>query len=71
MKKREKILKLKKMGGDEGTILKHKVKAREKKCLTNKKPTFDMISQYRIPILWIDQARKDTNTLKKTKLQMH
>ena len=30
------------MGGDEGTILKHKVKAKEKNDLTNKKPTLDM-----------------------------
>ena len=38
-----KLLKLKKMGGDEETILKHKVKAREKDHLTNKKPTLDLI----------------------------
>ena len=47
------FLKIKKMGGDEETILKHKVKAREKNHLTNKKPTFDTMSQWRIPILWI------------------
>ena len=45
------FLKLKKMGGDEGTILKYKVKAREKNRLTNKKPTLDTMSQYRILIL--------------------
>ena len=33
-----KFLKLKKMGGEEETILKHKVKARDKNHLTNKKP---------------------------------
>ena len=36
------FLKLKKMGGDEWTILKHKVKAREKNRLTNKNPTLDI-----------------------------
>ena len=48
------FLKLKKMGGDEGTILKHKVKARDKNHLTNKKPILDIMSQDRIPILWIE-----------------
>ena len=47
-------MKLKKMGGDEGIILKHKVKGREKNHLTNKKPTLDIMSQDRIPILWIE-----------------
>ena len=47
---REKILKLKEMRGDEGTILRHKVKSREKKRLTNKKQTLDTMSQCRIPI---------------------
>ena len=42
------------MGGDEGTILKHKVKAKEENRLTNKKPTLDIMSQYRIPIIWIE-----------------
>ena len=32
------FLKLKKMGGEEETILKHKVKAKDKDHLTNKKP---------------------------------
>ena len=41
------------MGGDEGTILKHKVKAKEENRLTNKKPILDIMSQCRIPILWI------------------
>ena len=41
------------MGEDEETILKHKVKARDKNHLTNKKPILDIMSQYRIPILWI------------------
>ena len=39
-----KFLKLKKMGGDEGTILKHKVKARAMNHLTNKKPILDIMS---------------------------
>ena len=43
-----------KMGEDEGTILKHKVKAREKSHLTNKKLTLDTISQCRIQILCIE-----------------
>ena len=40
------------MGGDERTILKNKVKAREKNHLTKKKPTLDIMSQDKIPILW-------------------
>ena len=47
-------MKLKMMGGDEGTILKHKVKARDKNHLINKKPILDIMSQYRIPILRIE-----------------
>ena len=39
------------MGGDEETILKHKVKAMDKNHLTNKKPILDIMSQYKIPIL--------------------
>ena len=46
-------MKLKKMGGEEEAILKHKEKARNKNHLTNKKPILDIISQDRIPILWI------------------
>ena len=42
------------MGGDEGTILKHEIKAREKNHITNKKPILDIMSQDRIPILWIE-----------------
>ena len=45
-------MKLKKVGGEEETILKHKVKAKDKDHLTNKKPTHDIMSQDRIPILW-------------------
>ena len=48
------FLKLKKMGGHEETILKHEVKAREKNHLTKKKPILDIMSQERIPILWIE-----------------
>ena len=42
------------MGGEEETILKHKVKARDKDHLTNKKPILDIMSQNRILILWIE-----------------
>ena len=47
-------MKLKKMGGEEEAILKHKVKARDKNHLNNKKPILDTMSQDRIPILWIE-----------------
>ena len=47
-------MKLKNMGGGEETILKHKVKAREKTDQTNEKPTLDIRSQFRILILWIE-----------------
>ena len=47
-------MKLKKMGGEEETILKHKVKVRDKNHLTNKKTILDIMSQYRIPILRIE-----------------
>ena len=48
------FLKLKKMGGVEETILKHKVKAKDKDHLTNKKPKLDIMSQDRISVLWIE-----------------
>ena len=41
------------MGGEERIILKHKVKAKEKNHLTNKKSILDIMSQDRIPTLWI------------------
>ena len=41
------------MGGDEGTNLKHKVKAKENNDLNNKKPTLNTRSKCRIPILRI------------------
>ena len=47
-------MKLNKMGRDEETILMHQVKAREKNHLTNKNPILDIMSQDRIPILWIE-----------------
>ena len=54
------------MGGDEETILKHKVKAREKNRLTNKKPALDTMSQCRILILWIEpKQEKILNLLRK------
>ena len=42
------------MGGDEETILKHKVKSRDKNHLTNNKPILAIMSQDRILILWIE-----------------
>ena len=51
------FLKLKKVGGDEGTILKHKVKARDKNHLTNKNPILDTMSQDKVPILWIETKK--------------
>ena len=42
------------MGGEEETILKHKVKARDKNHLTNEKPILNIMSQDRILILWIE-----------------
>ena len=42
------------MRGEEETILKHRVKTRDKNDLTNKKPKLDIMSQDRIPILWIE-----------------
>ena len=45
------------MGGEEETILKHKVKAREKNHLTNKKPILDIMSQDRIHFLWIETKK--------------
>ena len=42
------------MRGEEGTILKHKVKYRDKNHLTNKKTILDIMCQDRIPILWIE-----------------
>ena len=41
------------MGGKEEAILKHKVKAKDKDRLTNKKPILDIMNQDRIPIPWI------------------
>ena len=42
------------MEGEEEIILKHKVKAKDKNRLINKNPTLDIMSQDRIPILWIE-----------------
>ena len=47
-------MKLKKMGGEEETILKHKRKDKDKNHLTNKKPILDIMRQDRIPIPWIE-----------------
>ena len=66
------FLKLKKIGGDEGTILKHKVKARDKNHLINKKSILDTMSKDRIPILWIETKQaKNTRPLERTKLQVY
>ena len=63
------FLKLKKMGGEEETILKHKVKAKDKNHLTNKKPILGIMSQDRIPIPWIETNQaKNTRPLERTKL---
>ena len=51
-------MKLKKMRGEEEVILKHKVKAMDKNHLINKKPILDILSQDRIPILWIETKQK-------------
>ena len=56
-KEGERFFKLKKMGGEEGTILKHKVKARDRNHLTNKNPILDTMSQDRILILWIESKQ--------------
>ena len=50
-------MKLKKVGGEEETILKHKIKVRDKNHLTNKKPILDIMSQDRIPNLWIETKK--------------
>ena len=41
-KRGRRFLKLKKLGGEEETILKHKVKSRDENHLTNKKQTLDL-----------------------------
>ena len=46
------------MGGEEETILKHKVKARDKNHQTKNKPIVDIMSQDRIPILWIETKQE-------------
>ena len=59
------------MEGEEGTILKHKVKARDKNHLTNKKPIFDIMSQYRIPILQIETKQANILDLLRIKIQVY
>ena len=46
------------MRGDEETILKHKVKARDKNHLTNKKPILDIMSQDRIPLFGLIPSKQ-------------
>ena len=48
------FLKLKKMRGEEETILKHKVKAGDRNHITNKKSILGTMSQDRILIPWIE-----------------
>ena len=59
-KEERRFLKLKKMGGEEETILMHKIKVREKNNLSNKKPTLGIMSQDRIliPCIETNQAKK-------------
>ena len=52
------------MGGEEENILKHKVKVRDKNHLTNKKPILDIMSQYRILILWIETKQANFKCIK-------
>ena len=54
------------MGGEEGTILKNKVKDRDKNHLTNKKPKLDIMIQDRISIPWVEtnQAKKILDLLR-------
>ena len=59
------------MGGEEGTILKHKVKTRDKNHLTNKKPILDTMSQDRIPILCIETKQAIILDLLKEPLQVY
>ena len=46
------------MGGEEEIILKHKVKAKDKNHLTNKKPKLDIMSQDRIPFLGLKPSKQ-------------
>ena len=46
------------MGGVEEAILKHKVESKDKDHLTNKKPKLDIMSQDRIPILWLKLSKQ-------------
>ena len=50
-----------KIGGEEETILKNKVKDKDKNHLINKKPILDIMSQDRILIPWIET--KQANVL--------
>ena len=65
-------MKLKKMGGEEEAILKHKVKAKDKDHLTNKKPILGIMCQDRIPILWIEIEEVNIlDLLREPKLQVY
>ena len=62
-------MKLKKIGGVEEAILKHKVKAKEKNHITNKKPILDIMCQDRIPSFRYETKKTINKPLKNTKLQ--
>ena len=46
------------MGGEEETILKHKVKARDKNHLSNKQPILDIMSQDRFPFFGLKPSKQ-------------
>ena len=60
LKRRENIFEIKEDGRRRRGYLKHKVKARDKNHLTNKKPKLDIMIQDIILIPWIEtnQAKK-------------
>ena len=46
------------MGGEEEAILKHKVKAKDKDHLTNKKPKLEIMSRDRIPFFGLKPSKQ-------------
>ena len=46
------------MGGEKEAILKHKVKARDKNHLTNKKPKLDIMSQGTFPFFRLKPSKQ-------------
>ena len=59
------------MGGEEETILEHKVKAKDKDHVTNKESKLDIMSQNKMTILWIETKQAKILKLWETKLQMN